>query len=104
MRTQNITYEIADRILRPGGVLHIVDRAPANVQTEHDALVNGLFERHLDQARGTSLTIDAAPIAKRNFTLDADKTGIVMKNKDELGQFTDSSNEMVFLSILATQQ
>lgn len=103
LRTQNVAYELADRILRPGGVFHIVDRAPANVQTQHDALVNGLVECHRDQARGTSLTIDAASIARRNFTLDADRTGIVMKNKDESGQFTDSSNEMVFLSIFATK-
>ena len=52
LRTQNKTYEIADCILKPGGVLHVVDRG---VVPETDEIKSIIIDRHKDQASVTSL-------------------------------------------------
>lgn len=57
---QNDVYELADRILRPGGVLQVVDRAEAPTT---DFLFNGYLENHREQAEPT--TLDVREIAHR---------------------------------------
>lgn len=51
---QNEAYELADRILRPGGILHVVDRAEAPTS---EALRNEYFKAHSEQAGPTSLMV-----------------------------------------------
>lgn len=51
---QNRLYELADKILRPGGRLHIVDRGEEHVS---DDLVNDHIDAHADQASVTSLKV-----------------------------------------------
>jgi len=51
---QNEAYELADRILRPGGILHVVDRAEAPTS---EALRIEYFKAHSEQAEPTSLKV-----------------------------------------------
>jgi SAM-dependent methyltransferase len=55
LRVQNAVYTLAERILRPGGALHVVDRAPA----ADDVTAAELLEGHREQASATpSLVIE----------------------------------------------
>jgi SAM-dependent methyltransferase len=103
LRVQNVVYEIANRVLRPGGVLHIVDRGPAPSETQKDTFIDGLLDCHLDQASVTSLTIERKSIVSRQFLLASDESEITMKQKSDSGEFERSNSEMVFWSILATK-
>jgi SAM-dependent methyltransferase len=100
---QQVVYQIAHRILQPGGVLHIVDRLPATPASEHDRIVRELSELHRGIASGTSLFIEPAAISRRSFTLDTSPTGIEMKHRNEFGELAESSDEKDFWSILATK-
>lgn len=51
---QNEAYELADRILRPGGLLQVIDRAEAPTT---DAVRDEYFAAHGDQAEPTSLVV-----------------------------------------------
>ncbi|HEX4739031.1 MAG TPA: SEC-C metal-binding domain-containing protein [Allosphingosinicella sp.] len=51
---QNEVYELADRILRPGGVLQVVDRAEAPTT---DFLHNAYIQAHGEQAEPTTLEV-----------------------------------------------
>lgn len=53
LRVQNGLYELADRVLRPSGVLHIVDR----VRSLSDADLLEVREAHRDQAGPTALEV-----------------------------------------------
>lgn len=58
---QNNVYEVADRVLRSGGILTVIDRAetPSN-----EALVTKVMDHHREQASVTSLvvkTVDHTP-------------------------------------------
>jgi SAM-dependent methyltransferase len=52
---QNTVYELADQILRPGGVLHIVDRGEPLVTS---LLREDMLNSHRDQASVTNLQVD----------------------------------------------
>ena len=51
---QNTVYELADRVLRPGGWLQVCDRAETPAT---GALVEDLLDAHRDQASVTSLVV-----------------------------------------------
>lgn len=51
---QNAVYELADRVLRPGGVLHVVDRAEAPTT---DRLRKEYVKAHGEQAEPTTLKV-----------------------------------------------
>ena len=54
LHTQNRTYEIADGILKPGGVLHVVDRGKV---PDTDEIKNMIIDVHRDHASATSLCV-----------------------------------------------
>ena len=54
LRVQNKAYELADAVLKPGGVLHVVDRGEVPT-TDH--LKQDFLNAHKDQASVTSLTV-----------------------------------------------
>jgi SAM-dependent methyltransferase len=60
---QNEVYELADRILRPGGVLQVVDRSEAPTT---DFLHNAYIQSHREQAEPT--TLDVREIAYRPWS------------------------------------
>lgn len=51
---QNEVYELADRVLRPGGILQVVDRAEAPTT---DVLRGEYFKAHGEQAEPTTLKV-----------------------------------------------
>lgn len=63
---QNSAYELADKILRPGGVLQVSDRGetPSN-----DELRQDLVEAHEDQASVTSLEVQPELLGYRPYAL-----------------------------------
>lgn len=54
LRIQNKVYELADKILRPGGILQVVDRC--EYPTSNDMIEDGL-RSHREQASVTSLNV-----------------------------------------------
>lgn len=56
LKVQNEVYRLADRILRKGGVLQIVDRGEV---PNEDFLKEDNIQSHQEQAQGTSLKVDA---------------------------------------------
>jgi hypothetical protein len=103
LRTQNIAYQLADLILRPGGVVHIIDRSLVPTEANLDSDVQGLLDCHRDQASVTSLVVDPNSVAIRRYVQPAEDTGIVMKREEETGVSQTEAGEMAFCSILATK-
>jgi hypothetical protein len=63
LAVQTLVYRLADRVLRPGGVLQVVDRT---LEPFGEALATGMMRLQRAQARGTALefaAIDARPEA-----------------------------------------
>jgi hypothetical protein len=61
---QTLVYRLADRVLRPGGVLQVVDRTP---EAFDESLATGVMRLQRAQAKGTSLefaSIDAKPFGR----------------------------------------
>jgi hypothetical protein len=61
LAVQTLVYRLADRVLRPGGVLQVVDRTR---EPFGEALATGMMRLQRAQARGTTLefaAIDARP-------------------------------------------
>lgn len=56
LRVQNKIYELADKILRPGGVLQIVDRGEV---PETKELVDDFLNSHRDQASVTDIQVQS---------------------------------------------
>lgn len=54
LTVQNKVYEIADKILRTGGVLQIVDRGES---PKEEFLIKDTLQAHREQAQGTSLEV-----------------------------------------------
>jgi len=55
LAVQNRTYELADELLRPGGVLHVVDRGEI---ADTEILRADVLRAHRDQAGPTSLQVE----------------------------------------------
>jgi len=63
LAVQTLVYRLADRVLRPGGVLQVVDRT---LEPFGEALATGMMRLQRAQAKGTTLefaAIDARPEA-----------------------------------------
>lgn len=58
---QNTVYELADELVKSGGVLHVVDRAFGVTP----AMIDDWLRSHRDQATGTSLAVE--PIESRPY-------------------------------------
>ena len=56
LQVQNAIYTLADRVLRPGGILHIVDRGEA---ANEDYLKQDILDAHREQAEPTTLQVEA---------------------------------------------
>ncbi len=52
---QNAVYELADDVLKPAGILHVVDRG-SFIDDEH--LIEGVKESHREQASVTTLVVE----------------------------------------------
>ena len=94
---QNRVYEMAERVLRPGGVLHVVDRGREPTKENVQAMVESQLDGHRDQASTTSLRVDPN-IQYRVYEPPPENTGISMQAADT-SSFEFNSNRMAFWSI-----
>lgn len=62
--TENAVYELADSILRPGGVLHVVERG---IYPDHQELIDDFVQGQRDQAKPTRLEIAHSSFAMREY-------------------------------------
>ena len=96
---QNGVYEMAECILRPGGILHVVDRGRAPTQDCLEEMVLSQLEGHQDQASVTDLQVDPN-IAYRVYEPPVDGTGISMQAA-ETSTFEFDGRNMAFWSIVS---
>jgi hypothetical protein len=78
---QNRVYEMAERILEAGGILHVVDRGRAPTDEHLQAMIKSQFDGHQDQASVTSLRVDPN-IEYRVYEPPPENTGISMHAAD----------------------
>jgi len=66
LRVQNALHLLSDRVLRPGGVLHIVDRriVPAR-REDYELALTDMVRAHADQASQSSLIVDQNVTVRR---------------------------------------
>lgn len=58
LRVQNATYELASKLLSPGGMLHVVDRGTVpSSEVSREETRQLLWETHCEQATVTDLTV-----------------------------------------------
>lgn len=74
LKVQNSVYELADQILRTGGVLQAVDRAQS---PDSQILKDDVIRSHKDQASVTSLQVDS--MAHRAYTEPSKANAIKME-------------------------
>lgn len=96
---QNRVYEMAERILKPGGILHVVDRGRAPTEEHLQAMIESQFDGHQDQASITSLCVDPN-IQYRVYEPPPENTGISMQAADT-SVFGFDGNNMAFWSIVS---
>ena len=74
LKVQNSVYELADQILRTGGVLQAVDRAHS---PDSQILKDDVIRSHKEQASVTSLQVDS--MAHRAYTEPSKANAIKME-------------------------
>lgn len=65
---QNRVYELADRVLRSGGILHIVDRAERRTAETREWLNDDALKSHQEQASVTNMAVDPTSIRCRDYS------------------------------------
>lgn len=95
LRVQNRAYRWADRLLRPGGWLQVVDRGepPGTQSLEED-----LFDSHRDQAKTTSLEV--FDVTYRQYTEPVDRGIRMVASLGTSGRVADLTTLAMF-SILS---
>jgi hypothetical protein len=79
LRVQNQVYEVANRLLRPNGVLHFVDRIKLIDDSNLSETKSTIIESHSDQARFTSLDVDPESFCHRTWSNPENGMGMVVK-------------------------
>lgn len=74
LRVENKAFEFADRLLRPGGVLHLVRRGEGD---ESSLVRDDIIRAAREQAATTALVVEAA-LAQRPYSQAADGVGCVI--------------------------
>lgn len=100
---QNIIYERAEKVLRPGGILHLVDRglvAKGGPQREADLLESRLC--HQDQASVTDLTVGVPESRPYNEPTSEDAMPMIYKLSPKDLELLDSKRREL-ISIKATK-
>lgn len=93
LRVQNKAYELADKVLKPGGILHVVDRGERAVT---ELLRKDTLNAHRDQASVTTLVVEDA-LRERPY---ADpEAGVAMQLTPGLSGRTQSPAETVLFSV-----
>jgi SAM-dependent methyltransferase len=95
LHVQNRLYTLADRVLRPGGWLQVVDRGEV---PKTQLLIDDLFNSHHDQARSTSLEV--FDVSYREYTEPTDRGIRMVTSLGTSGRKADLST-LAMLSILS---
>ena len=95
-KVQNRVYELSDEVLRPGGILHIVDRLDSPTDDDRDGILDAIIETHQEQASVTRLTVDPDSLACRPW--HNTKDGVTMKRTSDSGE---SSAELILVSTIS---
>ena len=94
MKVQNRLYDRGERLLRKGGVLHFVDRGAIPVNGTRDSYAREIAEIHLEQAKGTVMSVDETTIdLRRRLPVVG---GVDLTSRDE-----SNPNDLVYISVLA---
>lgn len=96
LRVQNKVYQLADEILRPGGVLQVVDRGEP---PDTDVLKNDIIRAHREQASSTSL--EFVDLQYREYSEASESGSIVMEITPGLLSTESNSSRMAMVSIIS---
>lgn len=93
---QNEVYELADRVLRPGGVLQVVDRAEAPTS---DVLRSEYFKAHGEQAEPT--TLEVTDVTYRLWSSPAGAPTLLVDSQPENRPADFPEAQLALVSILS---
>lgn len=96
--TQNIAYELADKIVKPGGFINLVDRANlGNTEQNKDELLAS----HKEQAEGTSF--EPVSATSRPYEINPATQNVILGNMDS-GQFGAQEVDLEFSSVISVKR
>lgn len=95
-KVQNRVYELGDQVLRPGGIVHVVDRFESPSEASRDKLLEEILETHLEQVSVTNLVVDEASLEVRPWHSPED--GITMKRSSGLAE---TATDLLLVSIVS---
>lgn len=93
---QNEVYELADRVLRPGGILQVVDRAEAPTT---DVLRDEYFKAHGEQAEPT--TLEVTEVKYRLWTSPAGAPTLLINSQPENRPADFPEAQLALVSIIS---
>ncbi|WP_298869258.1 hypothetical protein [uncultured Gimesia sp.] len=99
LKVQNIVYQMGHFILRPDGILHIIDRGHAPKENQRQEMTLAQLEVHQDQASITNLQVDPE-ITFRVYNPPEKGTGIEMHVVNDTTYDFDDKNR-AFWSIIS---
>ena len=97
LKVQNRVYEMAEHLLKRGGILHIVDRARGLIAGKEAEMRAVMLQGHVDQASVTTLQINSE-ISIRPYIPPQEDSGIEMMASDTT-RFEYDPNKPAFWSI-----
>ena len=94
LRVQNLAYEVADKLLKPGGAFQTVDRG---LVPDTEYLRSMLFKMHEEQASVTSLKVSDLEYLRYNEPTDrgVSMTGLVTENPNLTDNGRRAMNSMI---------
>lgn len=96
--TQNFSYDLANRIVRPGGFIHLIDRQEAGgVQKYGDELL----APHREQAEGTSF--EPFSVAAMPYIVDMTEERMILYN-NTTEQVIPPSDGLEFVSVISIKR
>jgi len=99
LRVQNKVYEMADRILRPGGVLQVVDRGE---EPNDEILRKDTIDAHKSQAAPTSLQFKSLEYMRYSEIEKGKRVNMVL-SPGESGRIPKAP-QFAILSVISTKQ
>jgi SAM-dependent methyltransferase len=91
-------YQLAGQILKPGGLIHIVERG---ISIDADKLREMSVEEHSDLSAGTGLLLQA--YAMRNYTEASGTNRVTMENRHSANSAVQSQTPLALSSIISVK-
>lgn len=96
--TQNYSYDLANRIVRPGGFIHLIDREEAGSVQKHG---NDILSSHREQAEGTSF--EPVSVAAMPYVVDMTEERVILYN-NKTEQILPASEGLEFVSVISIKR